>query len=388
MKVEYGLDKVNNPPVFHFYERVEEKLRNNRWHDGGRPSRFPAPGEIFPELVFAEKWKDFRPSEELLYLDDAQYWWEYAHGLRKPGQYDEPGIEAKAADRFARKVFLGAVAGDAVGPTDPDHWQSVQAWLEKRHPELLQAFERDHARMPVVLEGSGQQDTLRLLPPGVRRVIKGHADRIQAVVEGRILWDQILGCGHFGCVVPIEGTGRVLKVTTDKTEGPVVQAIMNTGLDKKLDGLIEWHDVWQIPDYEGRGARSSAFAIVRDEVVPYQNQDILPSRNHWIEALRDYNDASRRAGQLKKEYLVRKSEEKAEEALEKLFNWSEIYFVAEAIQLLREEGIVLADVHHQNLGSAEKSPEVTWADRVVRPGLLIFDPGHSQAPPTEVRVLP
>jgi len=254
MKIEYGFDQVNTPPVFHFNDVVEEKLRNNRWHRASGHYEFPSEDEIFPELRFVGRWEGFRQSPEPLYLEDARYWWEYANGVRKRGQYDEPKIEEKAGERFERKIFFGALPGDDVGPANPDSWESVEEWILARHPRLLEAFERDYARMPVELEGTGQQETLRLLPPGVRRVIKGYADCIQAVVSGRILWDQILGCGHFGCVVPIEGSDQVLKITTDATEGPVVQAIINTGLDKELAGLVRYQDVWQIPGYEGRGA--------------------------------------------------------------------------------------------------------------------------------------
>lgn len=385
MKVQYGLDQVNNPPVFHFNHDVEEKLRNNRWQSAGTADQNPL--HLFPELSFAAKWADFRPGPRPLYLDNAHYWWEYAHGHRKPGQYDERHIAEKAGPRFARTIFLGNLPGDEIGPENPDNWAYVRRWLEERHPRLLAAFEADYSRMPVDLQGSGQQDTLKLLPPGVRKVIKAHAERIQAAVEGRILWNQVLGCGHYGCVVPIEGTDKVLKVTTDKTEGPVVQAIMNTGLDKSLGGLIAWWNVWQIPDYEGRGARASAYAIVRDAIEPL-NEDLVTFGSGWMDALHEYNLSARRALTLKRPDMIERETDKAKDAVQKLYRWNETWLVAEAIEALESEGIVLADVHFRNLGAGKKSPEVIWKDGERRPALLIFDPGHSQAPPTDVPMLP
>jgi hypothetical protein len=389
MRVEYGLDQVNDPPLFHFNQHNEEKLRNNRWTRASRAPDIglPTSDDIFPELRFVNQWSNFRPSEEPTYLSNARYWWEYAHGLRKPGEYDRPNIVKVAPSQFAREIFLGALPGDEAGPKHPDSWASVQAWLEERHPQLLAAFEADYKRMPVPLEGTGQQDTLRLLPPGVRRVIKGYADRIQAQIDGRILWDKILGCGHYGCVVPIEGTDRVLKVTTDKTEGPVVQAILNTGLDKSLQGLVSWHEVWQIPGYEGRGARSAAYAIVRDAIEPL-DEAIVHFGGGWMNELHAYNESARRMLTVKRPHLVDIASDIARESVQKLFHWEETYFVAEAIEALRADGILLADVHYRNLGFGNKSEMVTWADGKRRPSLLIFDPGHSQAPPIEVKPLP
>lgn len=293
---------------------------------------------------------------------------------------------AKAPGLFAKTVFLGNLQGDDVGPADPDSWPSVERWILDRHPALLQAFLQDYSSLPITVEGTGQQETLRLLPPGVRKVLKGYADRIQAVVEGRILWDQILGCGHYGCVFPIEGSDKVLKITTDATEGPVVQAIINTGLDKELDGLVKYYDVQQIPGYEGRGARSSAYAILRQGIVPLD----LPGWENprWMDALQAYNVAARRELELKREHMVRMAREQAEQAITLLYRWNETYFVAEAIERLRGEGIILADVHFRNLGVGPSSPVVRWQDGKQKPALLIFDPGHSQAPQTEVKVLP
>lgn len=391
MRIEYGLDDVNKPPVFHFHDQVEEKLGNNRWRDGSRLGTLSAL-EIFPELSRAAFWNDFRPGEEPFYLADARYWWEYAHGLREPGvyDYDKEAVTAEAGPRFERKIYLGALPEDSeVYPRIKDQWPLLEEWLKDRHPRLLKAFQKDYELLPIELEGKGQQETLRLLPPGVRRVIKEHSERIQEAVDGKILWNTILGCGHYGCVMPIEGQDRVLKVTSDATEGPVVQAIMNTGIDKSLAGLIAWRQVWQIPEYQGRGARKNAYAIVRDEVEPFNpdnlNQFSFPA---WFDILHDYNQAARRQRQLKRGHMVQTAADQAEAALQKLYRFNETEFVAEAIEMLRGDGILLSDVHAANLGFGKKSPVVLWSDGKRRPALLIFDPGHSLAPPTEVAVLP
>lgn len=386
MRIEYGFDKVNRPPMFHAISHSEEKLRNNRWvWSGSHVKGAPDPFQLFPELEFIHRWDDFWPLEEPHYLETAKFYWEYAHGVRKPGQYDDPDAVERAPARFAKHIFFGNLPDDDIGPADPESWPSTEAWLLQRHPRLIEAFNEAYGRLPVNIEGTGQQATVRLLPPGVRRVITANKDRIQAAVEGRILWDKILGCGHYGCVFPIDGTGRVLKVSTDTTEGPVIQAIIDTGLDKELAGLVPYHAVWQIPDYEGRGARATAYAIVRDEIQPVQI-DVM--RTRWIEVLNAYNVAAGREITLKKDFMIRMAREQAEKALQKLYNWHETYYVAEAIEQLRADGIILSDVHMNNLGSGVQSPVVSWSDGTHRPALLIFDPGHSKVPPTEVRMLP
>ena len=96
----------------------------------------------------------------------------------------------------------------------------------------------------------------------------------------------------------------------------------------------------------------------------------------------------RRVRTLKRPYMIEQEQEKADEALERLSHWAETWFVTEAIWALREEDILLSDVHAMNLGFTAESQMVAWADGVRRPALLIFDPGHSSAPQVEVPRLP
>jgi len=385
MRVEYGLDEVNDPPLFHFHAEIEEKARNNRWYPGGSWEVRPDPVAIFPELASAARWRDFQPSEHPRHIRDARLYWEQMLGriaLKRGGFQEEPGPDP--TEEFMRTIFFGNVPGDELPPQEPRSWFAVETWIRDRHPNLLRAFKRDYARMPIPVEGTGQQDMLRLLPVGVRKVIRAYAERIQAIAPGRVLWDRILGCGHYGCVMPIEGTDLVLKVSTDASEGPVVQAIMNTGLDKELDGLVKYDSVWKISGYEGRGQRAAAYAIIRQAVEPYQS-DV---RREWIGALFDYNEATRRELRLKRPHLSDEAHGDAMAALDRLYNFEETFPVAEAFRILRNEDIVLSDVHAGNIGSGPNSPIVRWSDGENRPALLIFDPGHSSAPDTEMAILP
>jgi len=242
-------------------------------------------------------------------------------------------------------------------------------------------------------------------PKGVKKTIDLYKGKIAAVAGGWVDWMNPIGCGSFGCVFNIWTkdlgydqpgsqaliTDRVLKISTDPTEGPVVSAIMKTGLDKRLTGLARWYGVWRIPEPIQTGPRGTGWVILREEVRPFNHIEDMPinvfgGRSSWVTALRDYNITARRSIELKRPWMKRMAEEQASEAVMRLYNEPGTYYVAEAIDALGREGIVLADIHHGNLGfrihPTDEQPLETawWGDQKERPPLLIFDPGHSSAP--------
>jgi hypothetical protein len=246
------------------------------------------------------------------------------------------------------------------------------------------------------------------LATGLRKIVDMYGDRILAATGGWVDWEEPLGCGHYGCVWELanmdpglndpaageafEFTRRVLKISVDPTEGPVVAAIMKTGLDKKLDGLVRWEGVWRIPSWIGtRAGRDTAWVIIREEVRPFNTTGYLLGNHPWNLYLEKYNAAIRKAIDLKTPALKNEAKAKANEALKALFKFEETYYLAQAIDALGLEGITLADIHQGNLGfrinPTEEQPvmeAVRWHDYSNKPPLLIFDPGHSKAPPTEV----
>jgi hypothetical protein len=244
------------------------------------------------------------------------------------------------------------------------------------------------------------------LAQGLRKIVDQYGDRILAATGGWVEWDSPLGCGHFGCVwalanmdpgynsaeTPFKYTGRVLKISVDPTEGPVVAAIMKTGLDKQLDGLARWEGVWRIPAEIGtRAGRNTGWVIIREEIRPFPMSLFFSAAGHrWNKHLHKYNEKIRKAIDLKTERNREAARDEAMQEVGYLGNYEETYYVAEAIEALARKGIILADIHTGNLGSrvnpTEDQPLVNayWSDKTERPALLIFDPGHSQAPPTEV----
>lgn len=234
-------------------------------------------------------------------------------------------------------------------------------------------------------------------PNGIKKIIDLYKDRINAVVGDMVDWERPpLGCGSYGCVFqlwgsnPIRPLDRVLKISTDPTEGPVVSAIMKTGLDKRLNGLARWYGVWRIPEPIQKGPRGTGWVIVREEVKPFNYSEMFAGsragRNAWILELQKYNKYSRQSLAAKSERGRERNWEDAQSAVAGLYNDPGTYFIAEAVEALAREKIVLADIHHGNLGTRihptdnQELHTVWWDDQKERPPLLIFDPGHSSAP--------
>lgn len=227
-------------------------------------------------------------------------------------------------------------------------------------------------------------------PKGVKKIVDLYADRIEEAVGLEVLWDGPLGSGSFGTVFPTEDDGKVLKISLDPTEGPVVKAVMDTGLDKKLDGLARWYGIWRIPGKVQEGPRSTGWVILREEVEPANLYEkfrvVMGEFPQWGDVLWKYNKLAREAIQLKTKRKANQRWEEADGYFGQLYNHEETYYVAEAIEELSRWNIRLADVHHENLGfrihptDEQEVYAVFWFDKKERPPLLIFDLGHSSAP--------
>ena len=225
-------------------------------------------------------------------------------------------------------------------------------------------------------------------PKGIRAAVEKYADRIEQAVKLEVDWDAPLGCGSFGCVFPTSEEGKVLKISSDPTEGPVVKAVMDTKLDKRLDGLGRWYGVWRIPEALQEGRRSTGWVILREDVQPLDIAKIGFSwHNRWFHSLKLYNRHARKSIDLKTPWKKESEWEEARFEIGVLYGSEETYYVAEAIEELNRVDIRLADVHYGNLGfrifetEDQQASNVYWFDKKERPPLLIFDLGHSSAPP-------
>lgn len=295
----------------------------------------------------------------------------------------------------------------------------------------------------------GIQATAQQLAPDLLKLIAPYGDGLGAQ----------LGCGSYGCVWQIvkrhgrsggawghgtiEPSRFVLKISVDATEGPVVQALMNTGLDQELAGLARWEAVRKVQGgiRSGSGWVHYVYVMVREAVdivespvwlsredrdrLSASDPDAFAMWSKWHSAWQTseyewegYNGATSRLMDFAAEVAYDWSHPEVKQLLEERRTWMDnmrlnpmLDFVAEAIDRLSTEGgILVRDIHEHNVGrriydwpeSGEQiefeplpgSPTDSlypkgWGMPLVQPQypLLIFDLGHSGVEETDVPAL-
>lgn len=197
----------------------------------------------------------------------------------------------------------------------------------------------------------------------------------------QINWDQKLGCGSYGCAFTTSQQGVVAKISEDPVEAPMSLAIMNSGLDKKLDGLARVYGTWRVTI-----GREKVFVILREDVLPVDQAlggeartiRVL-SRAPWVPDLY----------QLKKtgNHFMGKSKlpEALTNALEhsNLDLWTETESISRALWELYERGLYIWDLHFGNIAfrqypeGDQEAYTVEWFNGRQMPPLVIYDYGHS-----------
>jgi hypothetical protein len=270
-----------------------------------------------------------------------------------------------------------------------------------------------------------------------------------------------LGCGSFGCVweimvwaqvSPDEGfwhpTPYALKITTDPTEGPVTQALINTGLDKELDGLCRFEAVRRVP------ANEDTYVIIRENVgmwrpvpwlMPQEVRDFQSFNpkmgEEWLvwsqqgelamHQLSSYDTATQRWIRAVKDYMVAQAAplpddpvfadapsgfrqvvqqfaDARDNVLDEMDRFGLTRWMAEAIRECTRENIHILDLHGRNLGyrqhswvGGQQQFDPLWKGGTLPPQregkfpvlaspqypLLVFDLGHSSAPDVTVESL-
>lgn len=229
------------------------------------------------------------------------------------------------------------------------------------------------------------------------------------------------GCGHYGCVLPTRTPGVVLKVTSDPSEAWFVAHVLR-GQQDETEGLVRYLDVRTLPGetykrrpvyaiwrseaqhvgefrpfhyrngdgYEARALRESGrrllgiLAAGRDvrerytkakspeawfaslhEATRYEDraQDIVGDRYDNPEGLE--TELKRATGPMKLALALTTFQQYAE----LLANEPGLYMVGDALGTYLGRGILLADVHTQNIGkSLDDDGWNSW---------IITDPGHA-----------
>lgn len=258
--------------------------------------------------------------------------------------------------------------------------------------------------------------------PWVDRNLRGAWERIAAqvpaswmpqLIPGRKFMVQELGCGHYGCVAPVAEPGMVFKLTSDVTEARFV--VMAQQLPE-TEGIVRYFKIFALGGAEHR--KRPLFVLWRQDakdigfLMPMHwnpqgtaakyGYDEYQVRNfrEGMQYLDKFLDWAREVRKRMLELLKRSPKEQALAAVWQAFenadpeadprhyrgvprigialrkcwelamllqNTDVVYPVGTALGHYLDEGILLADVHANNIGRDENNQ------------LIITDPGHAVA---------
>jgi hypothetical protein len=266
-------------------------------------------------------------------------------------------------------------------------------------------------------------------PTWVNRILNSYWDQLLAAAptrsrkvmpvidkqtqRGKMTFEE-LGCGHYGCVIKSTEDGIVFKLTSDASEAAFVAAACKLGHFPY--GIVRYYNIVEIPEtYRGR----RVFALWREEAgligFPLQTMErgAVTSdyiRSAWKELLKHLEEFKKQANIVRSYVTKAKDKERALTLIanEKDFSWQfsrgdSAYALrgaqraAVALQLCQDiaeimehtyasdqiggalayyldNGILLADVHANNVGVATRAPNDDYDDwHGVN---VITDPGH------------
>jgi len=223
--------------------------------------------------------------------------------------------------------------------------------------------------------------------------------------QGRPVRFEEYGCGHYGCVMPTDEAGLVVKVTSDPAEALFVSWALS--VDKPEYGIVDYKRILTIDGGSRRGRplfilwRSEAFDVgvlmkmsgmfhpdvyerrkaneglrslehvkieagkVRDTLKRWRNKADDETYNRFLgqvwKAFENGSGPNRWANELAERIGIVRGE------MQSLENTYLVDGVGHAMLHYLDMGVLLADVHGQNIGRA--APDEAQ--------LLITDPGHA-----------
>ena len=231
-----------------------------------------------------------------------------------------------------------------------------------------------------------------------------------------------LGCGHYGCVFSTSEPGIVFKISTDSSEVEFVKAALKIG--DRPAGIVRYHAVLEV---EGTHRKRRAFVVWREEAfdvghvsrpadLPGGLGDDPRSRSEWLRYHKAYVFAARYVHETstKATWAKRLDEARRHEG----WAWKNVIWedglpverlgfhpqftrylpsqrlaaalricaisfelmehtnfapdVGGALGFYLDHGILLADVHLQNVGRVRRRDE--YGEREI---VVITDPGHA-----------
>ena len=126
----------------------------------------------------------------------------------------------------------------------------------KPSPYQLLQVQRQDADEP---EDNPNIDSLRDNPPWTNRIMREHWDALLAVGQPMpTRYAKELGCGSYGCVYQTEDPGVVFKLSSDSTEGEFIQLAEPWGWP---EGIVQYHGIIEL---DTTHRRRPVFALWRE----------------------------------------------------------------------------------------------------------------------------
>jgi hypothetical protein len=227
-----------------------------------------------------------------------------------------------------------------------------------------------------------------------------------------------LGCGHYGCVFHTNTPGLVMKISSDPSEAAFIAAALKIG--SWPEGIVKYQAILEVPgSHKGRPVfiiwREEAFDIGKLDEQHYAYREFHQYHEAYLFAARELRAMSRKPafakqlvdakryedwawrnviwedGQLQRKgygmtapppFMRYRGGQRIAAALricaicfEMMENTAYGTAVGGALAFYLDRGILLADVHHNNLGTVTRhDPDYPGETNTL---LVITDPGHA-----------
>jgi len=261
----------------------------------------------------------------------------------------------------------------------------------------------------------------RLFQQFVERITRVNPDAAPLLMPTKKLRVMEYGCGHYGCALPTTDPEVVIKITTDPTEAAF--AVIARKLGDQPEGVVRYHHAYAV-DFKLRGKpafvlwRQTAYRVSALEVFnagrdSYQREKLqalidnltqyrgiaiqvrgvmvalaattLRATTRWsylaqvearaeeAEELIETIEESSRLEHIPRGTLRTAAEFRVLRLLEEeMSNTAGSDLIGDALAYYRERGLLLADVHANNVGHRAETDSPLG-------GIIITDPGHAVA---------
>ena len=245
---------------------------------------------------------------------------------------------------------------------DPLHWKKARPVFKPREEMLTPRTPRWNPE-PEDRWRRNPED-LHSAPTWVRHYIQENASKIAARTGANVSRFQILGKGSYGVAFAHPNPLVVVKVTSDESEGPLAQAVVNLRRrGVRLDGICGIYGVFRGPNALVEGADTKTFVIVKERVLPLTKADIKAMDAHDVtrralDGLEKTMTLGRRARDAIKEKqrtVAAGAVHEYRQTLDRDVAPVMPQIAASMVSLLKAK-ILFADAHWGNIGRTIKAP--------------------------------